>query len=85
MKSLVPAADRSRSNQTNLAIKGIIGLKAMSRIAELTNNNDTFGAIADEYLEGWKTFAIYSDGHGPHHTTLSYGDHDSHGKQTFGR
>ncbi|KAK4133796.1 DUF1793-domain-containing protein [Trichocladium antarcticum] len=84
--SLIPASQLSTddfagtlANQTNLAIKGIIGLKAMSRIAELTNNNDTFGAIADEYLEGWKTFAIDSDGYGPHHTTLSYGDHDSHG------
>jgi hypothetical protein len=63
-----------------LAIKGIIGLKAMSRIAELTKNKDTFGATADEYLEGWKTFAIHSEAYGPPHTTLSYGDHDSHGE-----
>ena len=69
----------ARSNQTNLAIKGIIGLKAMSRIAQLTNNPDKFGEIAQQYLEGWKTFAINTNATPPH-TKLSYGDENSHGK-----
>ncbi|KXX77889.1 hypothetical protein MMYC01_205785 [Madurella mycetomatis] len=66
------------ANQTNLAIKGIIGLKAMSQIAQLTNNPDPFGAIADSYLTQWQTYAINSDAEPPH-TTLSYGDANSHG------
>lgn len=65
-------------NQTNLAIKGIIGLKAMSQIARLTNNVDSFGDTADRYLKGWKELAINSKA-SPPHTTLSYGDSDSHG------
>jgi hypothetical protein len=67
------------SNQTNLAIKGIIGLKAMSQIAQLTNNEDRFGKIADRYLDGWKELGINSKANPPH-TTLSYGDDNSHGK-----
>jgi hypothetical protein len=67
------------SNQTNLAIKGIIGLKAMSRIAQLTHNEDKFGKVADSYLEGWKGLGINTQADPPH-TTLSYGDNDSHGK-----
>ena len=66
------------SNQTNLAIKGIIGLKAMSQIALLTNNDDPFAEVADRYLKGWKELAINSQANPPH-TTLSYGDKDSHG------
>ncbi|CCC13068.1 hypothetical protein SMACR_06286 [Sordaria macrospora] len=66
------------ANQTNLAIKGIIGLKAMGRIANLTSNSDNWGAIADEYLENWKVLAINNDTDLPH-TTLSYGDKNSHG------
>ncbi|KAL2162388.1 hypothetical protein VTH06DRAFT_7301 [Thermothelomyces fergusii] len=66
------------ANQTNLAIKGIIGLKAMSRIAQLTNNNNRYGEIADRYLEGWKDLGINTKADPPH-TTLSYGDDDSHG------
>ncbi|KAK4100063.1 DUF1793-domain-containing protein [Parathielavia hyrcaniae] len=84
-ESLVPADQLSTDdfagtmvNQTNLAIKGIIGIKAMSQVAQLTNNEDTFGEIADKYLEGWKELGINSQAYPPH-TTLSYGDNDSHG------
>jgi hypothetical protein len=66
------------SNQTNLAIKGIIGLRAMGEIAKLTNNQDQFSAIAQNYLEEWKKLAINWDAEFPH-TTLSYGDKNSHG------
>lgn len=51
----------------------------MSRIANLTSNNDNWGAIADEYLEQWKVLAINNDTDLPH-TTLSYGDKNSHGE-----
>jgi hypothetical protein len=70
------------SNQTNLAIKGIIGLKAMSQIAQLTNNEDRYGEIAHRYLDGWKELRINSQANPPH-TTLSYGDNDSHGKHSL--
>lgn len=66
------------SNQTNLALKGMIGLKAMSQIALLTNNNDTYGTIADTYLTQWQDLAITKSTSLPH-TTLSYGDESSHG------
>ncbi|CAP61726.1 uncharacterized protein PODANS_4_2950 [Podospora anserina S mat+] len=83
--SLVPANQLSTddfagtlANQTNLAIKGIIGLKAMSQIAQLTNNTDDFKDKAEDYLMTWKAYAINYDA-SPPHTTLSYGDKDSHG------
>lgn len=66
------------SNQTNLAIKGIIGLKAMSRIAQLTKNDDSYGEVADRYLKGWQELGINTKANPPH-ATLSYGDNDSHG------
>lgn len=62
-----------RSNQTNLALKGIIGLRAMSEIAQLTGNEDTFGSIASDYLEKWQGFGINKDANPPH-TTLAYNE-----------
>ncbi|KAL1842223.1 hypothetical protein VTJ49DRAFT_5835 [Mycothermus thermophilus] len=66
------------SNQTNLAIKGIIGLKAMSQIAQLTNHSDSYGAVADSYLQGWRSLAINTAANPPH-TTLSYGQNETYG------
>ncbi len=66
------------ANQTNLALKGIIGLRAMSEIANLTGNEDTYGSTAEDYLSQWKGFGINSAATPPH-TTLSYGDDASHG------
>ncbi|KAK3937404.1 hypothetical protein QBC46DRAFT_416269 [Diplogelasinospora grovesii] len=84
-ESLIPANQLSTDdfagtlvNQTNLAIKGIIGLRAMSEIAQRTGNNDTFGSIAADYLQKWKGLAINTAANPPH-TTLSYGDNSSHG------
>lgn len=67
-----------RRNQTNLAIKGIIGLRAMGEVAKLTGNDDQFSAVAENYLDEWKRLAINWDAEVPH-TTLSYGDKNSHG------
>lgn len=67
-----------RRNQTNLAIKGIIGLRAMGEIAKLTGNDDQFSAKAEAYLEEWRQLAINRDAEVPH-TTLSYGNKNSHG------
>jgi len=85
--SLIPANQLSTddfagelANQTNLAIKGIIGLKAMSQIANLTGHQDTYGTTADDYLAKWEQLAVITDPEsGLSHTTLSYGDNSSHG------
>lgn len=85
-EALVPASQLSTddfagtlANQTNLALKGIIGLRAMGEIARLTGNADTFGATAEDYLAQWQTYAITNSTAGLPHTTLSYGDASSHG------
>ena len=84
-ESLIPADQLSTddfagtlANQTNLALKGIIGLRAMGEIARLTGQADVFGATAADYLARWQDLAINRDAAVPH-TTLSYGDADSHG------
>ncbi|KAI1081380.1 glutaminase A [Whalleya microplaca] len=71
----------SLANQTNLALKGIIGLRAMSEIAKMTGNTvdaDTFGDNATSYIAQWQTLGINSAAN-PKHATLSYDDPDSHG------
>ncbi|KAH9940434.1 DUF1793-domain-containing protein [Epithele typhae] len=84
--SLIPADQLSTddfagslANQTNLAIKGIVGIKAMSKIAALTGDNDRatkYSSMADSYVQQWKTLATSADGK---HLTLSYGNSDSWG------
>ncbi|KAI0134147.1 glutaminase GtaA [Xylariales sp. AK1849] len=87
-EALIPANQLSTddfagtlANQTNLALKGIIGLRAMSEIAKLTGNSDdekSFGDTATSYISQWQNLGINSTADPPH-TTLSYGDGDSHG------
>lgn len=71
----------SLANQTNLALKGIIGLRAMSEIASRTGNPDdatSFNQTATSYISQWQGYAINTAANPPH-TTLSYGDGASHG------
>ena len=74
----------SLANQTNLALKGIIGLEAMSQIANITGNSEdaqNFTNIAHDYVRQWMGLAIAQDSENftlPH-TTLSYGSNDSFG------
>ena len=74
----------SLANQTNLALKGIIGLEAMSQIADITGNAEdaqNFTNIAHDYIKQWMGLAIAQDSVNltlPH-TTLSYGSNDSFG------
>ena len=73
-----------RSNQTNLALKGIIGIEAMAAISSVTDNvedatNRT--EVSYDYIDHWQTLAIAHDANPPH-TTLSYGDNQSHGQFT---
>lgn len=70
------------SNQTNLALKGIIGIEAMSVISRLTGNeadSANYTAIAHDFIDKWQTLGIAHDADPPH-TTLSYGENDTHGK-----
>ncbi|KAJ5233992.1 uncharacterized protein N7469_005758 [Penicillium citrinum] len=71
----------SISNQTNLALKGMIGIQAMSVIAEQTSHYSdahNYSKIARDYIEQWQILGINKDA-SPPHTTLSYGDANSHG------
>ena len=75
----------SISNQTNLALKGMIGIQAMSVIAEETSHYSdahNYSKIARDYIEKWQDLGINKDANPPH-TTLSYGDADSHGEWHF--
>ena len=69
------------ANQTNLALKGIIGIEAMAVIANLTGNAATaenYSSIAHNYITEWQTLGIAMDANPPH-TTLAYGMNDTHG------
>ncbi|KAJ5643887.1 uncharacterized protein N7484_006394 [Penicillium longicatenatum] len=58
--------------QTNLALKGIVGINAMSKLSNLTGNNDDasyFKGIADQYIAKWEKFAMSRDGT---HAKLAY-------------
>lgn len=72
------------SNQTNLAIKGIIALEAMGRIAKLTGNSTEstrYSNIASDYLEFWKQHGI-KRAPGMPHTMLQYDQPDTYGTAT---
>ncbi|KAI0505937.1 glutaminase GtaA [Xylaria bambusicola] len=87
-ESLIPADQISTddfagslANQTNLAIKGIIGLRAMADISDMTGHADdaaNYLNISTSYIDQWQGFGI-NKAADPPHTTLSYGDADSHG------
>ena len=86
--SLIPANQLSTDdfagtliNQTNLALKGIIGIGAMAEIAKLTGNTadaQNYSNIATSYISQWQNFGIAQDD-SPPHTTLNYGANDTHG------
>ncbi|KAK2615490.1 hypothetical protein N8I77_002240 [Diaporthe amygdali] len=77
--SLIPAVQFSTddfagqlANQTNLALKGIIGLKAMGAIAQVVDQPGdaaNFSAIASDYYGQWEGLAIDPT---EQHTLLSY-------------
>ncbi|KAK0104462.1 hypothetical protein ONS95_004751 [Cadophora gregata] len=71
----------SLANQTDLALKGIIGIQAMAVIANLTDNSVdgvNYTNIAQDYITQWQTLGIAHDATPPH-TTLAYGMNDTHG------
>ncbi|KAH6989708.1 hypothetical protein BKA56DRAFT_576247 [Ilyonectria sp. MPI-CAGE-AT-0026] len=68
-------------NQTNLAIKGIIGLEAMSKIAKMSGHDhqaSNYSNIAKSYYQFWYEHGINDDAD-PKHSMLQYDNPDSHG------
>ncbi|KAL8684714.1 MAG: hypothetical protein Q9218_008172, partial [Villophora microphyllina] len=58
--------------QTNLALKGILGIKAMSQIAEAVDNMEDakyYRNISETYIKKWEEFGISCDGS---HAKLAY-------------
>lgn len=65
------------ANQTNLALKGIIGIKAMSEVSNILDEHkdmDKYANIAEEYIAKWQGFAVSRDGT---HAKLAYTWHGS--------
>lgn len=87
-EALIPANQLSTddfqgtlANQTNLALKGIIAIQAMSQIATKTGHTadaSNYSDIASTYLSRWQVYGINSDAYPPH-TNLAYQEPDSHG------
>ncbi|EJC98591.1 DUF1793-domain-containing protein [Fomitiporia mediterranea MF3/22] len=88
--TLTPSNQRSAdsfvltANQTNLALKGIIGIASMAKISEIAGNSDdqkTFNAsffadTAFSYISQWQNDAVASDNS---HINFFYGKTDSNG------
>lgn len=69
------------ANQTDLAIKGIIALEAMSQIATRAGHADQtqhYSDIAHDYYDFWYIHGINHDSATPH-TTLAYDDKETYG------
>ncbi|KAK4555056.1 hypothetical protein LTR86_007822 [Recurvomyces mirabilis] len=68
-------------NQTNLALKGIIGIEAMAQIANRTGHPDdgaNYTAIAHNYICQWEKLGVNYNTTYPR-ATLNYGNLTSHG------
>lgn len=67
------------ANQTNLALKGIIGLQAAGMIANMTGHSQegsTYANTASNWIRQWEQLAVNQNANPPH-TVLNYGDEDS--------
>ena len=72
----------SIDNQTNLALKGIIGIKAASQIADLIGKEDdsqSWNKTANDYLSSWLAVSQDKGTSLAPHLALAYGDNDSYG------
>ncbi|KAH9841230.1 DUF1793-domain-containing protein [Teratosphaeria destructans] len=68
------------ANQTNLALKGIIGIEAMAQIANRTGHaadGANYTRIAHEYIRLWQTYGINDNATTPH-AELNYGNASSY-------
>ncbi|CZT51621.1 probable glutaminase A [Rhynchosporium secalis] len=87
-EALIPAYQLSTddfqgqlANQTNLALKGIIAIGAMSVVARKIGNladAKTYTDIAHDYIAKWQDLAVVKNANPPH-TNLAYQDPQSHG------
>ncbi|KAJ5594326.1 Glutaminase A [Penicillium hispanicum] len=71
----------SLANQTNLALKGMVGIQAMAVIANQTGHTAdaaNYSSIAKDYIAKWQVLAINNDTNPPH-TMLNYNNASSHG------
>lgn len=69
------------TNQTNLALKGMIGLEAMSQISKLVGEDgdaENYTTIAHDYIDQWQTLGVNHDATPPH-AILNYGNTSTHG------
>ncbi|KAK4504245.1 hypothetical protein PRZ48_005161 [Zasmidium cellare] len=67
------------ANQTNLALKGIIGLQAAAMIANMTGHSQEgsdYANTASNWIGQWEQLAVNQNANPPH-TVLNYGDGDS--------
>jgi hypothetical protein len=67
------------ANQTNLALKAILGIRAMGEIATLTENkNDAkyFTKTSEEYMHKWQNYTFDKNGT---HAKLAYQLNESWG------
>ncbi|KAF1957920.1 DUF1793-domain-containing protein [Byssothecium circinans] len=67
------------ANQTNLGLKGMIGLEAMSQISKLLGEEEdakTYTDIAHDYIDQWQTLGLnIAEGH----SILNYNNASTHG------
>ncbi|KAL4892899.1 hypothetical protein BDV59DRAFT_208050 [Aspergillus ambiguus] len=69
------------ANQTNLALKGIIGIEAMASISTIANNeadSNNYTTVAHNYMDQWQNLAINKEADPPH-ATLNYGNDSTYG------
>ncbi|KAF2734124.1 glutaminase GtaA [Polyplosphaeria fusca] len=69
------------ANQTNLGLKGIIGLEAMSQIAKLVGEDadaQNYTTISHDYIAKWEDLGINKDDDPPH-SILTYNNRSTHG------
>lgn len=86
--SLIPAWQLSTDdfagelhNQTNLALKGVIGIEAMARMSAIVgedNDAKNFSDIAREYIGKWIGYGMNLAADPPH-AMLNYNNADTHG------
>ncbi|KAF2152142.1 glutaminase GtaA [Myriangium duriaei CBS 260.36] len=69
------------ANQTNLALKGIIGIQAMAEIANRTSHaadGANYTSIAASYIAQWINLATTTSNTTLPHTTLNYGNESTY-------
>jgi len=86
--SLIPANQLSTDdfagelhNQTNLALKGIIGIEAMAQMSKIINETSdaqNYTNIAHDYITKWQGYGMNMESN-PKHSMLNYNNANTHG------